>query len=54
VNGKQYYKDGELQKTGWTVIDGNTYYLDTENRIRGYRNHDAGPRWSNGRSTLRL
>ena len=30
VNGKQYYKDGELQKTGWTVIDGNTYYLDTD------------------------
>ena len=30
VNGKQYYKDGELQKTGWAVIDGNTYYLDTE------------------------
>lgn len=30
VNGKQYYKDGELQKTGWTVIDGNTYYLDAE------------------------
>lgn len=30
VNGKLYYKDGELQKTGWTVIDGNTYYLDTE------------------------
>ena len=30
VNGRQYYKDGELQKTGWTVIDGNTYYLDTE------------------------
>jgi len=30
VNGKQYYKDGELQKTGWTVIDGETYYLDTE------------------------
>ena len=29
-NGRQYYKDGELQKTGWTVIDGNTYYLDTE------------------------
>lgn len=29
--GRQYYKDGELQKTGWTVIDGNTYYLDTEN-----------------------
>ena len=28
VNGKLYYKDGELQKTGWTVIDGNTYYLD--------------------------
>ena len=28
--GKQYYKDGELQKTGWTVIGGNTYYLDTE------------------------
>lgn len=30
ANGKQYYKDGELQKTGWTVIDGNTYYLDTD------------------------
>ena len=30
VSGKQYYKDGELQKTGWTVIDGKTYYLDTE------------------------
>lgn len=30
VNGKQYYKDGELQKTGWTVIDDNIYYLDTE------------------------
>ena len=32
VNGynRKYYKDGELQKTGWTVIDGNTYYLDTE------------------------
>ena len=30
VNGKQYYENGELQKTGWTVIDGNTYYLDTE------------------------
>ena len=29
-NGKQYYKDGELQKTGWTVIDGKTYYLDTK------------------------
>ena len=28
--GRQYYKDGELQKTSWTVIDGNTYYLDTE------------------------
>ena len=30
ANGKQYYKDGELQKTGWTVIEGETYYLDTE------------------------
>ena len=30
VNGKQYYKEGAPQKTGWTVIDGNTYYLDTE------------------------
>ena len=29
-NGKQYYKDGELQKTGWTKIDGQTYYLDLE------------------------
>ena len=29
-NGKQYYKDGELQKTGWTVIDGKTYCLDTK------------------------
>ena len=26
----RYYIEGELQKTGWTVIDGNTYYLDTE------------------------
>ena len=30
ANGKRYYKDGELQKTGWTEIDGETYYLDTE------------------------
>ena len=30
VNGKQYYQDGELQKTGWTEIDGKTYYLNTE------------------------
>ena len=29
-NGKQYYKNGELQKTGWTKIDGQTYYLDPE------------------------
>ena len=28
--GKQYYIDGEVQKTGWDVIDGSTYYLDTE------------------------
>ena len=28
--GKQYYIGGEVQKTGWTVIDGSTYYLDTE------------------------
>ena len=27
-HGRQYYKDGELQKTGWTDIDGKTYYLD--------------------------
>ena len=26
----RYYIEGDLQKTGWTVIDGNTYYLDTE------------------------
>ena len=30
TNCRQYYKNGELQKTGWTEIDGNTYYLDTE------------------------
>ena len=30
TNGKQYYKNGEVQKTGWTEIDGKTYYLDTE------------------------
>lgn len=30
VNGKQYYKGGELQKTGWTQIDGQTYYLNPE------------------------
>ena len=29
-NGRQYYKNGELQKTGWTKIDGQTYYLDPE------------------------
>ena len=29
-NGKQYYKNGELQKTGWTEIDGQTYYLNPE------------------------
>ena len=28
--GRQYYKNGELQKTGWTEIDGETYYLDTD------------------------
>ena len=28
--GRQYYKDGELQKTGWTEIDGETYYLNIE------------------------
>ena len=28
--GKQYYIDGEVQKTGWTVIGGSTYYLNTE------------------------
>ena len=28
--GRQYYKDGELQKTGWTEIDGETYYLNPE------------------------
>ena len=33
----QYYKDGERQKTGWTVINNKTYYLDTEtgNAARG-------------------
>ena len=30
ATGRRYYKDGEPQKTGWTVIDGETYYLDTE------------------------
>ena len=30
TNGKQYYKDGKLQKTGWTEIDGETYYLNPE------------------------
>ena len=28
--GKQYYINNELQKTGWMVIDGETYYLDTD------------------------
>ena len=28
--GKQYYQNGVLQKTGWTEIDGETYYLNTE------------------------
>ena len=30
ANGKQYYKDGEVQKTGWTELDGSIYYLDPE------------------------
>ena len=30
ATGRRYYKDGELQKTGWTVIDEKTYYLNTE------------------------
>ena len=30
VNGRQYYKNGKLQKTGWTKIDDQTYYLDLE------------------------
>ena len=30
ATGRRYYKDGELQKTGWTVIDDETYYLGTE------------------------
>ena len=29
-NGKQYYNNGKLQKTGWTKINGQTYYLDPE------------------------
>ena len=29
-NGRQYYMNGKLQKTGWTKIDGQTYYLDPE------------------------
>ena len=28
--GRQYYKDGELQKSGWTDIGGETYYLNLE------------------------
>ena len=28
--GRQYYKNGELQRTGWTEIDGETYYLHPE------------------------
>ena len=26
----RYYIEGELQKTGWTIINNKTYYLDTE------------------------
>ena len=33
ATGKQYYKDGELQKTGWIIIGDSTYYLDT---VTGY------------------
>ena len=29
-HGRQYYKDGKPQKTGWTEIDGQTYYLNPE------------------------
>ena len=28
--GRQYVIENEIQKTDWTVIDGHTYYLDTE------------------------
>lgn len=28
--GKQYYQDGELQKTGWTLISEDWYYLDPD------------------------
>ena len=30
ANGMQYFKDDELQKTGFTEIDGKNYYLDPE------------------------
>ncbi len=38
AQGKQYYTDGELQKTGWTDIGENTYYLD---ETTGYAAEDG-------------
>ena len=44
VNGKQYYKDGELQKTGWTEIDGETYYLHPETGYAATGIHKLTPK----------
>ncbi|MBQ7123826.1 MAG: InlB B-repeat-containing protein, partial [Oscillospiraceae bacterium] len=32
-DGKHYLVEDEIQKTGWTEIDGNWYYLDTESGV---------------------
>ena len=47
-NGKQYYKDGELQKTGWTEIDGETYYLHPETGYAATGIHKLTPEGATG------
>ena len=41
--GRQYYKNGELQRTGWTEIDGETYYLDTDTGYAAIGIHKLTP-----------
>ena len=41
--GRQYYKNGELQRTGWTEIDGETYYLHPETGYAAIGIHKLTP-----------
>ena len=42
--GRQYYKNGELQRTGWTEIDGETYYLHPETGYAATGIHKLTPK----------